>query len=199
MFHVKHLPRLPPPRRSRATTPPMRQPGPRTMPRTHRIASIPADGIGPEVISAGLEVLSTPWSSAGCARPWRQSTTRCRWTRRRSLSGDKVRLPRVVSRGLPAAKDTCRTTLGALWGSRYSTYGESTAVPTSCRARRNSRTCSIALNCGSGGARQGNAVDRALGANAATSTDVCNGCAGASSGITGIGIWHDRMNSRDTR
>ena len=25
--------------------------------RTHRIASIPADGIGPEVISAGLEVL----------------------------------------------------------------------------------------------------------------------------------------------
>ena len=26
--------------------------------RTHRIASIPGDGIGPEVIAAGLEVLA---------------------------------------------------------------------------------------------------------------------------------------------
>src|SRR5215217_5991750 len=30
---------------------------PAAMTRQHRIASIPADGIGPEVISAGLEVL----------------------------------------------------------------------------------------------------------------------------------------------
>ncbi len=35
------------------------------MSRSYRIASIPADGIGPEVISAGLEVLDAVASRDG--------------------------------------------------------------------------------------------------------------------------------------
>jgi isocitrate/isopropylmalate dehydrogenase len=38
---------------------------PRTMAKQYRIASVPADGIGPEVISAGLEVLDAVASRDG--------------------------------------------------------------------------------------------------------------------------------------
>ena len=72
------------------------------------------------------------------------------------------------------------------------------AAATGTCARKNVRACSIVLAFSSGGSRQGNAVDCAFGAKAATSSEARKGWDGVSSGITSIGVGHERANSRDT-
>ena len=64
------------------------------------------------------------------------------------------------------------------------------AAPAGTCPRKNPRTCSIVPAFSSGGSRHGNTVISARGANAATSIDACNGCAGVASGSTSIGVWH---------
>ena len=60
------------------------------------------------------------------------------------------------------------------------------------------RTRSMVRRFNSSGSFHGNTVISALGASEATSTDVCSGCAGTSSGSTSIGVRQFRIKSRDT-
>ena len=71
-------------------------------------------------------------------------------------------------------------------------------LPAGTCLRKYSRTCWIVRAFKSDGSFHGNTVFSARGAKAATSREACNGCAGVSSGMTSIGVWHPRANSRDT-
>src|SRR3989338_5264133 len=55
----------------RTTTPTIQPTGPRTATRTYRIAVIPGDGTGPEVIREGSKVLEAAASSGGFRMEWR--------------------------------------------------------------------------------------------------------------------------------
>src|SRR5262249_21306865 len=65
-------------------------------------------------------------------------------------------------------------------------------------ALRKLRTRLIVRSLRSVGSLHGNTVISAFGASEATSTEVCSGCAGVSSGRTRIGVRQLRIKSRDT-